>query len=69
MSEQGTGLVMYADDIATEFRLSLTTARKWIAAGRCGPSFKLGRNRVVTRAAFLEALRKRERAASRRRRR
>lgn len=52
--------ILTAEDVAQVARVSVSTARRQIRSGSCGPWTRMGRRLVVRREAFLEAIRARE---------
>jgi len=49
-------LILFAEDLAAAFRISVSAARKRLARGDFGPRFKVGRRWAVRRESLLEHL-------------
>lgn len=52
--------ILTVEDVAQIAHVSVSTARRQIRSGSCGPWTRMGRRLVVRREAFLEAIRARE---------
>ena len=43
-------LLAFCPDVAGELGISESTARRWLASGRLGPTAKIGKRRAIRRA-------------------
>ena len=51
-------ILLYAEDIERECRISLATARRWLSNGKFGRPVKIGRRLAIEREAFIEGIRR-----------